>query len=69
MNSQVNNPMAEYLFKLQLIIKASEFKNREEANKYETPESRTNGDKYINAKRNRIYLSHIHMTKGKSICF
>lgn len=50
MNSQVNNPMAEYLFKLQLIIKASEFKNREEANKYETPESRTNGDKYINAK-------------------
>ena len=50
MNSQVNNPMSEYLFKLQLIIKAAEFKNREEAGKYETPESKTNGLKYINAK-------------------
>ena len=49
LNSQVNNPMAEYLLKLQLIVKASEFKNKEEANKYETVKSKENGDKYVRA--------------------
>ena len=49
LSSQINNPMSEYLFKLQLIVKASEFKNKEEANKYETLESKENGDKYVRA--------------------
>jgi len=41
--------MAEYLLKLQLIIKNSEFKNQEEADKYETLDSKRNGEAYVRA--------------------
>ena len=50
MGAQTVNPMAEYLLKIQLIITNSEFKNKEEANKYETLESKLEGDKYVRAK-------------------
>lgn len=49
MGAQITNPMAEYLLKLQLIIKNSEFKNKEEADKYETLDSKLNGEAYIRA--------------------
>lgn len=49
MGSQNTNPMAEYLLKLQLIIKNSEFKNKEEADKYETLDSKLNGEAYVRA--------------------
>lgn len=49
MGAQIANPMAEYLLKLQLIIRNTEFKNKEEANKYETLDSRLNGDAYVRA--------------------
>lgn len=41
--------MAEYLLKLQLIVSNSEFKNKEEADKYETLDSKLNGDAYVRA--------------------
>lgn len=44
-----SNPMIEYLYKLQLIISNTEFKNKYEASKYETVESKLNGDKYVRA--------------------
>ena len=43
------NPMSEYLLKLQLIVSNTEFKNKEEADKYETLESRLAGDNYVDA--------------------
>ena len=49
MSAQISNPMAEYLLKLQLIIINTEFKNTEEAQKYETAESKLNGAAYIRA--------------------
>ena len=44
-----HNPMSEYLLKIQLIINNTEFKNKHEANKYETLESKTKGDAYVRA--------------------
>lgn len=49
MGAQIANPMAEYLLKLQLIITNSEFKNEEEADKYETLDSKLKGEAYIRA--------------------
>ena len=49
MSAQITNPMAEYLLKLQLIIVNTEFKNTEEAQKYETAESKINGAAYVRA--------------------
>lgn len=49
MSSQTSNPMAEYLLKLQLIISNTEFKNKEEADKYETLDSKLNGEAYVRA--------------------
>ena len=49
MGAQIANPMAEYLLKLQLIITNSEFKNSEEARKYETVDSKLAGDAYVRA--------------------
>lgn len=49
MSAQMTNPMGEYLLKLQLIIRNSEFKNKEEADKYETVESKLNGTQYVMA--------------------
>ena len=46
---QKKNPMAEYLLKIQLIVSNSEFKDKEWADKYETLESKLEGDKYCRA--------------------
>lgn len=43
------NPMAEYLLKLQIIIRNTEFKNKELADKYETIDTKIAGDNYIRA--------------------
>ncbi len=48
--SRSKNPMSEYLLKLQLIVSNAEFKNMEEARKYETMESKLEGEKYCRAK-------------------
>lgn len=45
----MTNPMSEYLLKIQLIIKNAEFKNKEEADKYETLDKRLKADEYIRA--------------------
>lgn len=45
----VQNPTAEYLFKLQRIIVNTEFKNSEEAARYETPETKMAGGDYCRA--------------------
>ena len=45
----IQNPAAEYLFKLQLIVSNTEYKNREMAAKYETLESKKNGEEYVRA--------------------
>lgn len=47
--THAQNPMSEYLLKLQLIVSNTEFKNREEASKYETLDSRFAGEAYIAA--------------------
>jgi len=49
MGAQIANPMAEYLLKLQLIVRNTEFKDKEEADKYETAETKMNGEAYVNA--------------------
>lgn len=49
MGAQTANPMAEYLLKLQLIVSNTEFMNDEEAKKYETLETKQNGEKYVRA--------------------
>ena len=48
--SRSKNPMSEYLLKLQLIVSNAEFKNMEEARKYETMETKLEGEKYCRAK-------------------
>ena len=48
--NETNNPMSEYLLKIQLIVSNTEFKNKEIANQYETVESRLKGDAYVRAK-------------------
>ena len=49
-SNNIQSPCAEYLYKIQMIVSNSEFKNKELANKYETPESRLNGEKYVRMK-------------------
>ena len=46
---QKRNPMAEYLLKLQMIVTNTEFKDKEEADKYETLAMKLKGDMYCNA--------------------
>lgn len=41
--------MAEYLYKLQLIVSNTEFKNKAEAYEYETPELKAAGEAYVRA--------------------
>ena len=48
-SNNLQSPAAEYLFKIQLIVSHAEFKNKELAHKYETEESRIEGEKYIRA--------------------
>lgn len=43
------SPISEYLLKLQLIVSNTEFKNKTEANKYETLESAEAGNIYVHA--------------------
>lgn len=43
------NPMSEYLLKLQLIVSNTEFKDKEEADRYETVEMKLDGDAYCRA--------------------
>lgn len=47
--NQNKNPMSEYLLKIQMIVTHTEFKNKDEADKYETLDSKLNGDKYCRA--------------------
>lgn len=47
--NKAQNPMSEYLLKLQLIINNTEFKNKSEANKYETLETKEAGNAYVRA--------------------
>lgn len=49
-SNNIQSPCAEYLYKIQMIVSNSEFKNKELANKYETTESRLNGEKYVRMK-------------------
>ena len=67
--SRSKNPMSEYLLKLQLIVSNTEFKNMAEARKYETVESKLNGEKYCRAKNKTIYLSLMNMTAEWSTPF
>lgn len=48
-NFKAQNPMSEYLLKIQLIVSNTEFKNNSEANKYETLDINMEGNKYVNA--------------------
>ena len=47
--NKAQNPMSEYLLKIQSIISNTEFKNKTEADKYETLETRNSGDEYVRA--------------------
>lgn len=47
--NKAQNPMSEYLLELQLIINNTEFKNKYEADKYETSESKRKGNDYVRA--------------------
>ena len=47
---RANSAMSEYLLKIELIVSNAEFKNKTEANKYETLESKLNGEMYVRAK-------------------
>lgn len=48
-NRQAQNPMSEYLLKLQLIVTNAVFKDGAEAKKYETTQTLIQGDKYVSA--------------------
>lgn len=48
-NNMIQSPISEYLIKLQLIVSNSEFKSKSEALKYETAESKMNGEDYVRA--------------------
>ena len=48
-NHKAQNPMSEYLLKLQLIVNNTEFKDKELADKYETYETKQYGNAYVNA--------------------
>lgn len=46
---RANNAMSEYLLKIELIVTNAEFKNKTEANKYETLDSKKYGEMYVRA--------------------
>lgn len=48
-SNNIQSPSAEYLFKLQMIVSNSEFKNTELANKYETTEIKLEAETYLRA--------------------
>lgn len=49
--NKATNPMSEYLLKIQLIITNAEFKNKTEADEYETLDTKLKGDAYVRAIR------------------
>ena len=51
MENKATNPMSEYLLKIQLIVNNTEFKDKAEADKYETLETKLKGDAYVRAIR------------------
>ncbi len=64
--SRSKNPMSEYLLKLQLIVSNTEFKNAEEARKYETLESKLDGEKYCRAK-NKTDIFESYEYDGRAV--
>ena len=61
---RANNPMSEYLLKIQLIVTNAEFKNKVEAGKYETLESKMDGEMYVRAKNHTdIFESYTYSPK------
>jgi hypothetical protein len=61
---RANNPMSEYLLKIELIVSNSEFKNKTEASKYETVESKMDGEMYVRAKNHTdIFESYEYSPK------
>ena len=50
LSNNTQSPAAEYLYKLQMIVSNTEFKNTELAQEYETTESKLKGEKYVRAK-------------------
>ena len=66
MNTQMKNPMGEYLLKLQMIVSNSEFKNDEEANMYETLDSKLNGEAYVRA-MNKTDIFESYQYDGKVV--
>jgi hypothetical protein len=60
------NPAAEYLFELQMIVNNTTFKNKDEANKYETTEYKLAGMEYINAK-NKTDTFEAHQYSSKQL--
>jgi hypothetical protein len=61
--SSTQNPMSEYLLNLQLIVTNTEFKDKTEADKYETYESKTIGDMYVRAvTETDTFESHTYST-------
>jgi len=65
MAEEYRNPMSEYLFKIQMIVSNTEFKNKEEADKYETLRSRLQGDAYVRAMtKTDMFESYEYDTNG-----
>ena len=56
--NKATNPMSEYLLKIQLIITNAEFKNKTEADEYETLDTKLKGDAYVRAIR-KVDISSI----------
>ena len=48
-SNNLQSPCAEYLYKIQMIVSNSTFKNKELASKYETLDIKFAGDKYVDA--------------------
>ena len=62
--NKAQNPMSEYLLQLQLIVSNTEFKDKTEANKYETRESKEAGDIYVRAvTKTDIFESYTYDSK------
>ena len=49
-SDNLQSPNAEYLYKIQMIVSNTEYKNMELAQKYETVETKLEGEKYVRAK-------------------
>lgn len=63
--NKAQNPMSEYLLKLQTIVNNTEFKNKVEANKYETLETREAGNAYVRAmNKTDIFESYTYDSKS-----